>query len=388
VRDPPLILVVDDNADNRDIVEASLGSRGYATATAADGEAALAVARERLPDLVLLDVMMPKLDGFEVCRRLKGDAALPFLPVVLLTARTGLEDVVEGLEAGADEYLTKPVDHAALVARVRSMLRIKAQHDLIEAQRAEIAAWNRTLERRVAEQLEQLERLARLRRFVAPQVADVIMATGGEALLESHRREVAVLFCDLRGFTAFAEQASPAEVMRVLGEYHERVGSLIHRHEGTLERFAGDGLMVLFNDPVPCAEPETRAVVLALDVRDQVGALAADWRSRGFALGCGIGIASGWATLGRVGFAGRSDYSAIGSVTNLAARLCAEAKDGQVLVSAAVREAVRSTARSTCLGTRSLKGFQVPVPVFEVHRLPSTGDPTIGRGAAAHAARI
>ena len=374
MRDPPLILVVDDNADNREIVEAGLGSRGYAIATAADGEEALATARERLPDLVLLDVMMPRLDGLEVCRRLKGDAGLPFLPVILLTARAGQECVVEGLDAGADEYLAKPVDQVALLARVRSMLRIKAQHDLIRAQRAEIAAWNRTLERRVAEQVDQIERLARLRRFVAPQVADVILAAGGEALLESHRREVAVLFCDLRGFTAFAEQAAPAEVMGVLGEYHERVGALIHRHEGTLERFAGDGLMVLFNDPVPCAEPEARAVALALDIRDRVGALAEGWRARGFALGCGVGVARGEATLGRIGFAGRSDYSAIGSVTNLAARLCAEARDGQILVSAAVAEAVRRTARGTSLGARGLKGFRAPVPVYEIERR-AAGEP-------------
>jgi adenylate cyclase len=366
VREPPLILVVDDHADNREILEARLASRGYATAAAADGEAAIDAARAFLPDLILLDVMMPRLDGFEVCRRLKGDPSLPYMPIILVTAKTALRDVVAGLEAGADEYLTKPIEHAALVARVRSILRTKRLHDQVSAQAAELAGWNRTLERRVAEQVEQIERLARLRRFLAPQIADVILSTGGEALLESHRREVVVLFCDLRGFTAFAERAPPAEVMRVLREYHEAVGALIHRHEGTLERFLGDGLMVLFNDPVPCADPELRAVRLALDVRERLGALAAGWRTRGFALGCGIGVARGEATLGRIGFEGRSDYTAVGSVANLAARLCAEAGDGQILISAEVDAAVRGASRTAALGAMSLKGFRAPVPVFAV----------------------
>jgi class 3 adenylate cyclase/CheY-like chemotaxis protein len=366
LREPPLILVVDDHADNRDILEFRLGSQGWVTATAADGEEALAAARELLPDLILLDVTMPKLSGFEVCRRLKADPTLPFMPIILVTGRSATHDVVTGLEGGADEYLTKPFDHSALIARVRSILRIKELHDRVTAQAAELAAWNDTLERRVADQVEQLERMAQLRRFVAPQVAHLILASGGEALLESHRREVVVLFCDLRGFTAFGEQASPEEVMRVLGEYHETVGTLVHRHEGTLERFVGDGLMVLFNDPVPCADPEARAVRLARAIQARLGALAADWRGRGFALGCGIGIARGEATLGRIGFEGRFDYTAIGSVANLASRLCAEAADGQILVSAAIEAAVGTTHRTTDLGMLSLKGFQAPVRVFAI----------------------
>ena len=264
MRDPPRILVVDDNADNRDILEARLGAQGY-DATAADGEEALAAARELLPDLILLDVMMPKLDGIEVCRRLKADPSLPFMPIILVTAKADPQDVVAGLEAGADEYLTKPVDHAALVARVRSMLRIKALHDTVQAagggaRRLEPdarAARGRAGRRDRAGRPPQALPLAAGRR---PDR----LGRGRRAALESHRREVTVVFCDLRGFTAFAETAEPEEVMGVLREYHAALGALIHRFEGTLERFAGDGLMVLFNDPGALPRPAVRAVRMAV----------------------------------------------------------------------------------------------------------------------------
>jgi adenylate cyclase len=369
LRDPCLILVVDDNRDNREILEAGLGNQGYATVSAADGEEALRAAREHLPDLILLDVMMPKLDGFEVCRRLKADASLPFMPIILVTAKVGLEDVVLGLEAGADEYLTKPFEHAALVARVRSILRIKALHDKVQAQAIELAIWNQTLERRVTEQVTEIERVGRLRRFLPPQVTDLIVSAEGEALLESHRREVTVVFCDLRGFTAFAERASPEQVMGVLHEYHEVLGPLIHRFEGTLERFLGDGLMVLFNDPVTCPDPAERAVRMAVAMRNAVDRLASDWRQRGFALGFGIGIAQGEATLGRIGFEGRYDYAAIGRVSNLSARLCAEASDRQILVSQPVGDAVAHIAVAQPLTPIILKGFADPVPLSVIAAL-------------------
>lgn len=370
MRAPPLILIVDDNPDNREILEARLESKGYATLTAGDGEAALAAAYEHRPDLILLDVMMPGLDGFEVCRRIRADPALPFMPIILVTARTALQDVVAGLDAGADEYLTKPVEHAALVARVRSILRTKALHDTVQAQAAELGAWNRTLERRVAEQVAEIERVSRLRRFLPPQIVELIVSAGGEEkLLESHRREVTVVFCDLRGFTGFAEHAAPEAVMGVLGEYHAALGPLIHRFEGTLERFLGDGLVVLFNDPVPCPDPSERAVRMAIAMRDAVQELAAGWLARGFELGFGIGIAFGPATLGRIGFAGRYDYAAIGSVANLGARLCAQARDGEILVSRPVSEAVGTIAELEPLGPVVMKGFRDPVPVFAVRAL-------------------
>jgi adenylate cyclase len=288
--------------------------------------------------------MMPKINGVEVCRRLKSDADLPFIPIVLVTAKVDSKDVVAGLEAGADEYLTKPVDQAALVARVKSMLRMKELTDHVRAQAADLASWNRTLEDRVARQLKQIERMNRLRRFLSPQVAELILSSEDDRLLDSHRRDVTVLFCDLRGFTAFSESAEPEEVMNILSEYYAGVGAIIHKYQGTIEHFAGDGLMAILNDPLPCPDPCVRAVRMAVEMRTAVGDLTAKWHKRGFELGFGVGIAHGYATLGRIGFEGRFDYAAIGAVTNLASRLCDEAKDSQILIDGKVCVAVERAA--------------------------------------------
>ena len=366
MHNPPRILIVDDNETNRDILVMRLGPQGYELLQACDGEEALAVAREKLPDLILLDVMMPKLDGFEVCRRLKADTDLPFMAIILVTAKADSKDVVFGLEAGADEYLTKPVDQAALVARVKSMLRMKELTDRVTAQAADLASWNWTLEERVTQQLTQIGRMDRLRRFLSPQVAELILSSGDDRVLDSHRREVTVVFCDLRGFTSFAETAEPEEIMSTLREYHAAVGAIIHKFEGTIERFAGDGLMAMLNDPVPCNDPCGQAVRMADEMRAAVGDLSAKWRKHGFELGFGIGIAHGYATLGRIGFEGRFDYAAIGSVTNLAARLCAEAKDGQILIDGKVGIAVEAIAELEPLDALTLKGFHRPVRASNV----------------------
>jgi adenylate cyclase len=373
MRVPPRILITDDQPMNVDILQTRLAVHGYELLTAADGEEALGVARAQLPDLILLDIMMPKMDGLEVCRLLKGDAALPFMPIIMVTAKADTKDIVAGLEAGADEYLTKPVDQAALVARVKSMLRIKALHDTVqeqadrlEAQALQLADWNRTLEQRVAEQLTELERIGRLKRFFSPQLAELIVSTGEEKLLESHRREVTVVFCDLRGFTAFSETTEPEDVMEVLREYHTALGELIFRFEGTLERFAGDGLMVFFNDPIPCPDPAARAVRMAVAMRQRVGELTETWRKRGHQLDFGVGIAQGYATMGKIGFEGRFDYAAIGTVTNLAARLCGEATGGQILINQRVYTAVDALAVAELVGELSLKGFVKPVPAYNL----------------------
>ena len=289
---PPRILIVDDNETNRDILRTRLGRQGYELIEAADGEEALAAARQHHPDLILLDVMMPKVDGIEACRQLKADADLPFMPIILVTAKADTKDVVAGLEAGADEYLTKPVDQAALAARVKSMLRIKELTDEVRAQAADLASWNRTLEERVAQQLAHIERMDRLKRFLPPQVAELILSSGDDRVLDSHRRDVSIVFCDLRGFTAFAETAEPEEVMTILGEYHACAGAIIHKFQGTIEHFAGDGLMAMLNDPLPCAEPCLQAVRMAAEMRAAVGELTAKWRKHGFELGFGIGIAA------------------------------------------------------------------------------------------------
>ncbi len=373
MRTPPQILIVDDNPANLDIFQTRLAAQGYEILTASDGEEALAVAREKQPDLILLDIMMPKLSGIEVCRRLKGDSSLPFMPIVMVTAKADPKDVVAGLEAGADEYLTKPVDHNALVARVKSMLRIKGLHDTgqeqaarLEAQAVQLSEWNQKLEERVAEQVAELERVGHLKRFFSPQLAELIVSSGQEKLIESHRREITVVFCDLRKFTAFSETAEPEEVVRVLREYHETVGPLIFRSEATLEHFAGDGLMAYFNDPLPCPDPAPRAIRMALGMQREVDKLIEAWRKRGFDLGHGVGIALGYATLGQVGFEGRLHYGAIGSVLNLASRLCDEAEAGQILVTQRVYAEVEEMAEAKPIGELTLKGFLKPVPAFNV----------------------
>jgi adenylate cyclase len=373
VRQPPLILIADDNEANRDILARRLEANGYALAMAADGEEALALARSSLPDLILLDVMMPKVDGLEVCRQLKADRCLPFIPIILVTARADTKDIVRGLEMGGDEYVTKPVDQAALVARVRSTLRIKDLHDTVHeqskrlaAQADELAQWNDTLKQRVNDQLAELERMGRLRRFLSPQIAELVVSSGGEQLLDSHRRQITVLHCDLRGYTGFAETAEPEEVIKSLREYHEAIGKLIYKYGATLERFTGDGVMVWFNDPLPCADPCERAVNMAAEMRARVAELAANWRRQGHELGFGVGIAHGYATLGRIGFEGRFDYAAVGTVVNLSARLCSQAQDGQILIDSRVQAIVESIVMTEPAGELSLKGLRRAVAAFNV----------------------
>lgn len=373
MRTPPRILIVDDQPMNVDILQTRLAVHGYDILTATDGEVALQLAQTEQPDLMLLDVMMPKMDGIEVCQRLKSDASLPFMPIIMVTAKSDSKDVVAGLDAGADEYLTKPVDQAALVARVKSMLRIKDLHDTVqeqatrlEAQAVQLAEWNQMLEQRVQEQVTELERMGRLKRFFSPQLAEVVVSSGGEKLLQSHRREVTVVFCDLRGFTAFAETTEPEDVMTVLREYHHAMGTLIFQFEGTLERFTGDGMMVFFNDPLPCPDPSMRAVRMAVAMRQNMAELLEKWRKSGYDLNFGIGIAHGYATLGMIGFEGRVDYAAIGPVTNLASRLCDEAQGGQILISQRVLAAVEAWVQAEPAGEFVLKGLSEPVPAFHV----------------------
>jgi class 3 adenylate cyclase len=376
MHDPARILIVDDNPTNRDILAARLGMHGYELSQAADGEEALAAAKTLIPDLVLLDVMMPKLNGIDACRLLKNDPTLPYIPVILVTAKADTQDVITGLEAGADEYLTKPVDQAALVARVRSMLRLKALHDRTIAQAADLAKWNQTLEQRVGEQIAEIDRIGRVKRFLPPQIARLVTTSGNENLLESHRRNVTVLLCDLRGFSAFSELAEPEEVLQVMREYHATLGRFADKYEGTVERFTGDGLLVVFNDPVPCADPSLRALHMAVEMRDEVAKLSQKWSRFGHQLGFGIGIASGYATLGTIGYEGRLQYSVTGKVANLAAGLCREAKDGQILIDINVCGATEAHADIEYIGELDLKGFTRPAKAFNVRSvkpISSTG---------------
>src|SRR6185295_10579324 len=305
---PEKILVVDDVSVNVKLLADLLSVRGYAVVTAAGGAEALEKIAKEAPSLVLLDVMMPGMSGYDVCRRIRQNTATAMLPVIMVTALDPTQERVKGIEAGADDFLTKPINQPELLARVRSLLRIRSLYEKLEKS-------NRTLEDRVREQVAQLDRLSRLKRFFSPQLAELIVAGGAEDPLKSHRREVTVVFVDLRGFTAFAETAEPEEVMAILREYHAELGKLILSHEATLERFAGDGMMIFFNDPVPVPDPTGRAVRMALHMRDRGRALTDKWRQLGHELDLGIGIAQGFATIGAIGFEGRWDYGAIGTVT-------------------------------------------------------------------------
>ena len=238
----------------------------------------------------------------------------------------------------------------------------------------EVVKLNQQLEQRVADQVGEIERMGRLRRFLPPQVADLIVASGTEKQLESHRREITALFCDLRGFTGFSESSDPEDVMALLRDYHAAIGEIIIKYSGTLERFAGDGVMVIFNDPVPVENPALQAVLMALDMRTAIGAMIEKWRDLGHDLGFGIGIAHGFATLGTIGFEGRFDYAAIGTVSNVASRLCDEAKPGQILISPRVRQAVDKAITVEPVGEFTLKGIRRPITAYNVLE-PSSSKP-------------
>ncbi len=363
------ILAVDDQPHNLRLLVDLLNARGYEVVTAASGAEALEKIGSERPDLVLLDVIMPNMSGYEVCKKIRENPATGVLPVVMITALDPAEERVKGLEAGADDFLSKPINQPELLARVRSLLRIKQLYDTVQEQKAQLGELNRTLEERVLEQVGQLDRLGRLKRFFSPQLADLIVSGGADDPLKTHRREIAVVFLDLRGFTSFSEAADPEEVMNVLREYHAAMGALILSHEGTLERFTGDGIMIFFNDPVVVANPAERALHMAVAMQEKAAVLLAKWRKLGYDLGFGIGVAQGYATIGAIGFEGRWDYGAIGNVTNLAARLCAEAKPGQILVSRRILATVEGLVDAEPVGEITLKGFSKPVATFNVLRL-------------------
>jgi adenylate cyclase len=363
------ILVVDDTPLNVKLLADRLGASGYSIATASSGEEALEKVEQWQPDLVLLDVIMPGMNGYEVCRKIRNDLENSILPVIMVTALDPDEERVKGLDAGADDFLTKPVNIPELEARVRSLLRVKDLYDKIQTQAAELEEWNAKLETRVQSQVAQMEQLSRLKQFLSPQVADLIISSGDESLLESHRSQIAALFCDLRDFTHFSETAEPEDVIAVLQSYHSEMGRLIYDFEGSIDHRAGDGIMAIFNDPLPCKNPALQAVRLAVALRERMNRLLAEWRGLGHELGFGVGMSVGYATIGLVGFEGRFDYCANGSVVNLAARLSDEALDGQILINQRTFTTIGDHVEVEEVGELSLKGFSQSIRVLDVRRI-------------------
>ena len=373
---PAKILVIDDTPANVKLLGDLLTVKGFAVATAANGEEGLAKLAAETPDLVLLDVMMPGLSGYDVCRRIRADPATALLPVVLVTSLDPQGERLKGIEAGADDFLSKPINQPELFARVRSLLRVKALQDEVKRQADELKGWNAKLEERVADQVTQMQRLSQLKRFFSPRVAEAIITAGESSILALHRREICYVFADLRGFTSFTDHAEPEEVEAVLRDYHATMGAIANAHDGTIDRFAGDGILIFFNDPFPVPEPGKRAAAMALAMQARFAPLRAQWQALGHDLDLGIGIALGFATLGAFGFEGRCDYSAIGSVVNLADRLCGEATGGQILIDRRTRAGLGEAADVAPVGPLALKGYAQPVPAFNLKGLRATASAT------------
>ena len=346
-------LVVDDSAVNRLLLVRRLETLGLEVMQAENGVLALELLATNpgSVDVVLLDVLMPELDGYETLAAMKGDEATRHIPVLIVSGVEELDSVVRCIELGASDYLTKPINASILAARINASLAAKRLHDVEVESFERQAALNRTIERQKQE----------LSRFLSPQIAALISSPEGERLLGGHRREITVAFCDLRGFTHFAEQAAPEEVMTLLSEYHHLIGDAITEHQGTLEHFAGDGVMVFFNDPIPQEDHVERAVRMAVAMRERFSELESEWRQRGYELGFGVGIAVGDATLGRIGFEGRHDYGAIGNVTILASRLSSQAQAGQILLSPRAQAVLQELIESESVGELTLKGLTRPV---------------------------
>jgi len=363
------VLIVDDTPQNLKLIGDLLAANGYDVTTAASGEEGLARVASDQPDLVLLDVMKPGMSGYDVCRRLRAGAATALLPIVLVTSLDPQQERVRGIEAGADDFLSKPINKPELFARVRSLLRIKSLQDEVARQAETLRELNADLEQRVQSQVSQLQRLSQLKRFFSRAVVDAIVSSGERSILAPHRREISYVFADLRGFTAFTDSAEPEEVERVLRDYHDAMGTIISGHEATVDRFAGDGILIFLNDPFPVSEPTVRAARMALAMQASFQTLQSRWSKLGYDLHLGIGIAHGFATLGAFGFEGRWDYSAVGTVVNLASRLCSEAHNGQILIDRRAWAALDERAEVEPVGPLTLKGYSKPIDAYALKRV-------------------
>jgi adenylate cyclase len=360
------VLVVDDEPTNVKILVAHLQAKGFKTISAYSAAEAIERTLGELPDLIMLDVNMPDRNGLEVCKELKQNPDTMMLPIILVTANSDTKDIVKGFEVGADDYLIKPYNYMEMLARVRSMVRIKDTQEMLLEVNRHIDDLNHHLEQKVQNQVKELERVNRLRRFFSPQIVESIVSDGAEDILKEHSREITVVFLDLRNYTAFAETASPHEIISTIREFHEVVGRIIFRFRGTLERFTGDGMMVFLGDPEPMADHPLQSVAMSIEMMREVEVLRESWAEKGYDLTLGIGMATGVASLGTIGFESRLDYAAIGSVTNLAARLSGKADGGQILMSASTHGYVKGHVDTKACGEVKLKGFSLSQAVYEV----------------------
>ena len=373
--EPATILIVDDQPSNRKLLADLIEASGYSAQTASGGNEALAIIRKHKPDMVLLDVLMPDMTGYEVCRAIRTDLETGLLPVVLVTSLDATEERVRGLESGADDFLSKPINKPELLARVKSLLRIKSLYDVVQTQAAELASLNADLAGRVRDQLSQLERLGQLKRFFPPHLVEMIVSGDLDDPLKTRRREITVVMLDLRGFNAFADTSEPEEVMGLLRNFHREMGRIIQAHGGTLEEFTGSTMMVIFNDPMVVDDPARRAVLMAMEMQRSFENLLSGWKKQGYDITLGIGISHGFATIGAIGDEARSGYGVIGRVTNVAARLCVEAGPAQVLISGSVRNLVEDAVTLNEVERVNLKGFVRPMAVFRVGRMKDARSP-------------
>ena len=366
-------LVVDDSPVNRKLLARLLATLDIESREAADGRAALAILGREGSDVgvVLLDIVMPEMDGYETLAAIKADPRLRHVPVIMISGVDELDSVIRCIELGATDYLPKPFNPQILGARVRASLAGKRLHDLEVESAARQAELLRTIEHQKQE----------LSRFLSPQVAALVSTLEGQQLLAGHRRIATAVFCDMRGFTSFSEAAEPEEVISVLRDYHAMMGEAIMAHGGTLEHFAGDGVMVFFNDPVLQDDHVERAVRMAVGMRERFEQLAEGWSKRGHRLGFGVGIDTGYATLGRIGFEGRYDYGMVGPAVITASRLSSAAAAGQILLAPRSYAAVEAIVDAEPVGEIQLKGFSRPIAPMDVVRLRSLPAGVSGSGA-------
>ena len=360
------ILIVDDIKENLELLSKQLTSQGYDVEAVDNGIEALKFSISTLPDLIMLDVNMPMLSGLDVCAQLKQHPIAKDIPIILVTADSETEDIVQGFEIGADDYLIKPYNKMEMLARVRSMLRIKDAREKLKVANEKLDDINRYLELKVQKQVQELEKVNRLRRFFSPQIVKTITSENSEAILQGHRGEITVVFLDLRNFSSFAEKTDPQEVINTVRQFHQTVGPIIYEYEGTLERFTGDGLMVFLGDPEPMPDHALKAVQMAIDIQNKIKPLVNEWQNTGLKLGLGIGIATGQAAMGSIGFEERQDYAAIGTVTNLASRLCSKAESDQILISESTYNSLNKSFNCQHIGNTGLKGFNETYSIYNI----------------------